>query len=171
LFPLYLSADEQHANFAPDFIDQFATETRLTWQPLGSGDLVATFGPEDLLAYIYALFHSPSYRDKYAGELRGAFPKVLMPKSACEFVRLSKFGSELIQLHLLRSTNSVLSTQYSVLGARREDVESFRAGGYIALKKWLQPKHRSTSDADYSRIVAAITRTVEIMSQIDGIAT
>lgn len=166
LFPLYLSADSQQANFVPGFVEQFATVTRLNWQPLGSGDLVAAFGPEDLLAYIYALFHSPSYREKYAGELRGAFPKVLAPKSADEFARLSKFGIELIQLHLLRSTNSVSNT-HSVPDTLREDLESFRAGGYLALKKWLQPQHRSTSNADYTRIVAAIARTMEIMSQID----
>ena len=51
-------------------------------RPLGRGDLVATFGPEDLLAYIYALFHSPGYREKYADALRSDFPHILTPSSS-----------------------------------------------------------------------------------------
>jgi hypothetical protein len=56
------------------------------------------------------------------------------------------------------------------LAAHREvdsAVHAFRAGGYVVLKKWLQPSFRSTGDAEYARIVAAIVRTMEIMQSID----
>ena len=43
----------------------------------------------------------------------------------------------------------------------------FRVGGYEVLRKWLQPKHRSTSDPQYSQIVAAIAQTQRLMAQID----
>ena len=42
----------------------------------GKGDLRQTFGPEDVLHYIYAVFHSPTYRERYAQFLRYDFPRV-----------------------------------------------------------------------------------------------
>jgi predicted helicase len=166
LFPLYV---DQQANFAPAFVEQLAAAANLSWQPRGRGDLINTFGPEDLLAYIYALFHSSSYREKHADELRRHFPRILPPTAAEQFAQMTRLGHELIDLHLLRVPNSVLSTQYSVPSTGKE--ASFRAGGYIALKKWLQPKRRSTNDPDYQRITAAIARTIEIMGQIDAAVT
>jgi len=164
LFPLYLTADEHRANFAPAFVEQFAAATQLAWQPLGRGDFHTTFGPEDLLAYIYALFHSPNYRDKYAAELRGGFPRVLVARSVDQFGRMSRFGHELMDLHRLRTaTSSHVDT-----ADWEAAVHNFHAGGYLALKKWLQPKHRSTHDPEYSCIVAAIARTIEIMTQLDA---
>ncbi len=162
LFPLYLIGTECQANFAPAFIRQFATATNLAWLPLGCGDLTRTFGPEDLLAYIYALFHSPTYRERYADALRTNFPRVLSPKGTRQFIQLAHLGQELIHLHLLNTPLSAIRTSQL-----HPDVSSFRAGGYVALRKWLQPKHRSASDAEYSHIAAAIARTLEIMPAID----
>jgi predicted helicase len=162
LFPLFF---DRRANFALPFIEQFATVVKLTWSPLGRGDLSNTFGPEDLLAYIYALFHSPSYREKHADELRRDFPRILMPSTTIQFAQMARFGYELIDLHVLRNPipHSELHAPHSA--------SSFRAGGYLALKKWLQPKHRSEGDLDYQRITAAIARTIEIIDQIDAAAT
>jgi predicted helicase len=174
LFPLYVAGE---ANFAQGFIEQFVGATNLGWKMIGKSDLVTTFGPEDLLAYIYALFHSLRYRERYAAELRGDFPRVLMPNSTEQFRRLSHFGSELIRLHLLQASEPVPSTEYSVLSTssersivddQKKASQSFRAGGYSALRKWLQPKHRSMNDAEYARIVSVIERTMEIMKQIDA---
>jgi predicted helicase len=163
LFPLYVDGQ---ANFAPTFVDQFAAATQLTWHPLGRGDLTTTFGPEDLLAYIYALFHLPTYREKHVEALRTAFPRVLPPENAPQFATLARCGCQLIDLHLLRIPTSIPEYRPP---SPRPLVSSFRAGGYIALKKWLQPKHRSADDAVYARIVAAIARTLEIMHEIDAI--
>ncbi|PSQ51708.1 MAG: hypothetical protein BRD28_05290 [Bacteroidetes bacterium QH_10_64_37] len=41
----------------------------------GTGDLETTFGPEDVLHYAYALFHSPTYRRRYEELLRIDFPR------------------------------------------------------------------------------------------------
>ena len=40
----------------------------------GTGDLETTFGPEDVLHYAYALFHSPTYRRRYEELLCRASP-------------------------------------------------------------------------------------------------
>ncbi len=165
LFPLYLAGttDVPSPNFAPAFVNQFVTATQLTWLFLGRGNLDTTFGPEDLLAYIYALFHSPNYREKYAATLRSDFPRIVIPKSPRHFVCLALFGRQLIDLHLLRIPHSAFRIPHLP-----DSVANFRAGGYVAIKKWLQPKHRSPENGDYPRIVAAIARTVEIAGEIDA---
>jgi hypothetical protein len=183
LFPLCLLGTERQANFASAFIEQFAGATKLTWLPHGRGDLTNAFGPEDLLAYIYALFHSQTYRERYADSLRTAFPRVLMPKECGQFVELSRLGRELMDLHMLSQPSRVLSTEYSVPSTSPPSfsatphsalrtphlpaLSSFRAGGYPALRKWLQPRHRSATDTQYAHIAAAIARTLEIMPAID----
>jgi predicted helicase len=163
LFPLYVhEGGEWHANFTPGFIDQFASATGSNWLPHGSGDGVESFGSEDLLAYIYALFHSPNYREKYAEALRTDFPRIVVPSTSHSFGAMIRLGRELINLHLLRS----LPAPSPALPVS-PSLASFRAGGYFALRKWLQPKHRSAADLEYAQIAAAISRTIEIMAEID----
>ena len=169
LFPLYL-VDEteqgqpsQRANLQTTIVGQFADALGLAWLPLGCGDLATTFGPEDLLGYIYALFHSPRYRERYADALRSNFPHVLPPADQQHFCRWSMLGRELIDLHLLRAP---IAARH---GGLQDDVASFRAGGHTALKKWLHPPHRSAADPQYGQIAAAIARTIEIMQQIDAV--
>ncbi|BCD61627.1 adenine specific DNA methyltransferase [Nitratiruptor sp. YY08-26] len=62
-----------------------------------------TFAPIDLLDYIYAVLHSPSYRQKYAEFLKSDFPRVPYPDNKKLFWRLVELGSRLRQIHLLES--------------------------------------------------------------------
>jgi predicted helicase len=59
------------------------------------------FAPIDLLDYIYAVLHSPSYRDKYKEFLKIDFPRVPYPSDAETFWQLVALGGELRQIHLL----------------------------------------------------------------------
>lgn len=59
--------------------------------------------PEDILDYIYAVLHSPSYREKYKEFLKIDFPRVPYPKDKESFKKLIKLGTELRSLHLLES--------------------------------------------------------------------
>src|SRR5581483_6275147 len=56
--------------------------------------------PEEILGYIYAVLHAPTYRSRYAEFLRIDFPRIPFPKSADDFEALSKLGWALIQAHL-----------------------------------------------------------------------
>jgi len=77
-----------------------------------------TFAPIDILDYIYAVLHSPTYRDKYKEFLKIDFPRVPYPKDAATFWQLVALGSELRQIHLLESpVVSKLITQYPVGGS------------------------------------------------------
>jgi predicted helicase len=62
-----------------------------------------SFAPIDLLDYIYAVLHSPSYREKYKEFLKIDFPRVPAPPEKDTFWKLVKLGSELRQIHLLES--------------------------------------------------------------------
>ena len=62
-----------------------------------------TFAPIDLLDYIYAVLHSPTYREKYKEFLKIDFPRVPYPASTGTFWQLVALGGELRQLHLLES--------------------------------------------------------------------
>ncbi len=62
----------------------------------------ASFAPIDLLDYIYAVLHSPNYRETYKEFLKTDFPRVPYPEPQTCW-NLVKLGGELRQLHLLES--------------------------------------------------------------------
>ena len=57
-----------------------------------------TFAPIDLLDYIYAVLHSPSYREKYKEFLKIDFLRVPYPQDAVKFWQLVKLGSQLREI-------------------------------------------------------------------------
>lgn len=60
-----------------------------------------TFAPIDLLDYIYAVLHSPTYREKYKEFLKIDFPRVPYPTDPDTFRQLVALGGELRHIHLL----------------------------------------------------------------------
>jgi predicted helicase len=90
-------------NLSPEFVDEFAAKLGLEFVADGRGDLKRTFGPEDVLHYIYAVFHSPTYRLRYAEFLRIDFPRVPLTSDVKLFGKLCDLGAELTALHLLES--------------------------------------------------------------------
>ena len=73
--------------------------------PVGArrAPLPNTFGPEDVFHYIYAIFHSPTYRSRYAEFLTSDFPRVPLTSDVNLFRALCEKGAELVALHLLES--------------------------------------------------------------------
>jgi predicted helicase len=61
------------------------------------------FYPIDILDYIYAVLHSPTYREKYKEFLKIDFPRVPYPKDKETFWNLVKLGGEIRLIHLLES--------------------------------------------------------------------
>ena len=75
-----------------------------------------TFAPIDLLDYIYAVLHSPTYRETYKEFLKIDFPRVPYPELE-NFWQLVELGCELRQLHLLESLKlDPLITHYPMDG-------------------------------------------------------
>ena len=95
--------DGRTPNLDSGFVEQIAAATELRFVSDGRGDLRKAFGPEDVLAWIYAVFHSPRYRERYEAQLKLDFPRVPLPRSAELFRRLAEVGHDLLALQLLES--------------------------------------------------------------------
>ena len=171
LFPLYVYGQDAigetvcRPNLSAEFIGQLKKQLGWHWLDHGRGDLQQTFGPEDVLDYIYGLFHSPTYRQRYASELRRNFPRVLLPRTTEVFAALARIGARLIDLHLLRGAPPIALKSDEIRAA----VECFRVGGHEVCRKWLQPPVRSAGSAKFERIQAALGETLRRMSQVDAV--
>ena len=110
LFPLYLYPAEgeegfgkaRAANLAPGFVEAAGAVLGLAFVPDGAGDLEATFGPEDVFHFIYAVLHSPEYRRRYAPFLKSDFPRVPLTGRA-PFAALARLGRRLVALHTMEA--------------------------------------------------------------------
>jgi predicted helicase len=57
--------------------------------------------PEEIFYYAYAIFHSPTYRSRYAEQLKIDFPHLPLTGDKKLFAQLVALGKELVNLHLL----------------------------------------------------------------------
>lgn len=125
LFPLYLyptgeglfedrpwpaGRDGRRPNLDPVFVEEFAGRLGLEFVSDGTGDLESTFGPEDIFHYAYAVFHCPTYRERYAEFLKIDFPRLPLTGDRDLFVRLCGLGGELVGLHLLEAVPEPTAT-------------------------------------------------------------
>ena len=112
VFPLYLypentgqkdAEDTSHRqpNLNPKIVKRIAEILGLNFTP-EKEVTEKTFAPIDLLDYIYAVLHSPSYRETYKEFLKIDFPRVPYPEPE-SFWPLVELGGELRQIHLLES--------------------------------------------------------------------
>ncbi len=126
-FPLYIypetigqqtieQSNERKPNLKAEIVNHIAEKLGLTFtnEKETSKD---TFAPIDILDYIYAVLHSPTYRAKYKEFLKIDFPRVPFPKDQLTFWHLVKLGREIRQIHLLESaTVEQYITQYPIDG-------------------------------------------------------
>ena len=207
VFPLYLypetnkqqtigQSDERTPNLNPEIVKQIAEQLGFTFTN-EKETTEDTFAPIDILDYIYAILHSPAYREKYKEFLKIDFPRVPYPQDAAAFWQLVALGGELRQIHLLESqvVNKYI-TQYTIGGSNMvEKVRyengnvyingtqyfanvpqvawEFYIGGYQPAQKWLKDRKDRELQFDdiqhYQKIIVALTETGRIMSAIDKI--
>ena len=130
VFPLYLYPETEQQNLdgqqirkpnlAPNIVKTIAASLGLTFTPekqTAEKTSDKTFAPIDLLDYIYAVLHSPTYREKYKAFLKIDFPRVPYPTDKKQFRQLIKLGGQLRTLHLLENpTLDTLITGYPETG-------------------------------------------------------
>ena len=63
------------------------------------GDLDTCISPSDILSYIYSIFHSKTYRNRYSEFLRIDFPRVPLTHKKDLFIKLCNLGTKLVLLH------------------------------------------------------------------------
>jgi predicted helicase len=193
-FPLYRyegllgSKPDQRYNLTEEFVDDWARITRTRFVSIGRGDLESTSGPEDVLFWLYGLFHSPEYRRRYRATLAQGFPIVLLSSKKLLLEGLTRLGCELVALHLLESPRlerpassfigpadhpGVEKLSYARVwldkaqtrGFRgvNESVWNFHIGGYPVCEKWLKDRKGRTLSKDeiahYQKIVMALSET------------
>jgi predicted helicase len=184
LFPLYLYPTEgemqfeegRRPNLKPEFIEAVSDKLGLKFVSDGKGDLKETFGPEDIFNYAYAVFHSPTYRSRYAEFLRIDFPHLPLTSDTELFQALAQKGAELVSLHLMEApvleqertqikfdvtgSNVVEKVTYDETAKRvyinktqyfeavPSEVWSFHFGGYQVAQKWLKDRKGRTLTYD-----------------------
>ncbi len=205
VFPLYLYPEqkaqlnfgentERKPNLNPEIIKQIADGLGLKFTN-EKEKTKGSFAPIDVLDYIYAVLHSPTYREKYKEFLKIDFPRVPYPKDVSTFWQLVKLGGKIRQIHLLESeVVEEYITQYPesgndvVVKIKYEDERvyinetqyfdnvpetawNFYIGGYQPAQKWLKDrKERELSYEDimhYQKIIVALTETARLMKEID----
>jgi predicted helicase len=177
VFPLYLYPDTQNeqgnlfAEKKPNFSESFLKNIR---QKLGY-----TPTPEAIFYYIYAIFHSPTYRQRYAEFLKIDFPRVPLTANKKLFKALGTKGEELVELHLMKSKklnklitkmggegdNAVTKISYNPKERRvyinknryfegiDPEIWKFQIGGYQVLDKWLKDRKKAKRTLSFNEVL------------------
>ena len=107
-FPLYaMEANDHEANegdapglFAGGKVTVLDTITDAGARHFTSAYVGENIGKEDVFYYIYGLFHSQDYRERYADNLSKELPRIPRVRTAKDFWHFSKAGRTLADLHL-----------------------------------------------------------------------
>lgn len=155
------------------------------------------YSPEEILGYIYAVLHAPTYRMKYAEFLRIGFPRIPFPESAEHFDALSALGWALVQAHLLKKLPHLSLADFKGKGDRTvekpryseveaavfinadqcfkpvpKEVWEFHIGGYQVIDKYLKSRKGRTLTLDEINHVGAVAGslafTIDQMGKIDA---
>lgn len=175
--------NERRENFAP----QFRAYIDLKYSH--------HYEPEEILGYIYAVLHSPTYRRKYAGFLKIDFPRIPFVGDRKTFEALAALGWVLVQAHLLkdipaqpqvditRGRDLVEKPTYNAPEQRLyinpqqyfapvpADVWNFHIGGYQVLDKYLKSRKGRELSLDEKENIINVVRvlrfTIDQMQRID----
>ena len=155
------------------------------------------YTPEEILGYMYAVLHAPTYRTRYAEFLRIDFPRVPFPEKAEDFEALSVLGWALVEAHLLREYPRRKLAAYHGKGDHRvekpryspaeqaiwinetqcfkpvpPEVWEFHIGGYQVLDKYLKSRKGRALSLDETNHIGAVADslafTIEQMATIDA---
>jgi len=183
VFPLYLYENgEKIANLDPAIVAQIEA-------------VVGATTPEDILDYVYAYLHAPSYRAQFGEFLKTDFPRVPLPASKELFSNLVGHGRHLRGLHLLTdpavrqpitafpNTGSDVVEKLSYKNGRvyindeqywdgvPEAVWKFYIGGYQPAQKYLKDrKGQKLSNSEmenYEQMIVSLHETFKVMASID----
>ena len=159
----------RHPNLSMTFITDISNKLNMQFTLDGKGDLVNSLGPEDIFNYMYAVFHSPTYRTRYSEFLKMDFPRLPLTSNPDLFRELCAIGNRLVELHLMEQygehrsnypepgNNMVEKVEYTQPTDKPDqgcvwinktqyfdgvppDVWKFHVGGYQVCHKWLKDR-------------------------------
>jgi hypothetical protein len=188
--------DSRAPGLSPMFTKALALRLQLR---CGDHGLPNGITAEDVFNYVYAVFHSPEYRARYAEFLKSDYPRVPLPGSLKLFRALARLGCDLVSLHVMDSPKlevplstytgprkpavEKISFVHNVVWLDRgmtrgfkgvpEAVWNFHIGGYQVCDKWLKDRRDRTLSEDeiahYQKIVVGLRETIKAMSDIDHV--
>ena len=203
VYPLYIVKEEERiVNFNKGLYDKIAQglnylpcyDDNILVDP--TSDYNGVLYPQDLFDYIYAVLHSPSYRERYKEFLKIDFPRIPYPTDWEKFRDLVEKGEELRLLHLMEDIPSKTGVTIPVQGSLQidcyrwqdnrvyinaeqyfdsvpESAWQFFIGGYQPAQKWLKDRKGMTLSFEdvihYGRIIYVLQQTERIMQEIDNI--
>ena len=207
VFPLYvykenMGKEERIVNFNEELYEKIAKG--LNYLPCYDDNILVdptseyngVLYPQDLFDYIYAVLHSPSYRERYKEFLKIDFPRIPYPTDWEKFRDLVEKGAELRQLHLMEDIPTKTGVSFPVGGSLQvdcyrwennrvyinaeqyfegvpENAWNFYIGGYQPAQKWLKDRKNLTLNFEdvkhYCRIIYVLLQTERIMQEIDNI--
>ncbi len=209
VFPLYvykenMGKEECIVNFNTEMYEKIAkglnyyacAESNVLIDPIS--DYNGVLYPQDLFDYIYAVLHSPSYRERYKEFLKIDFPRIPCPTDWEKFRDLVELGEELRQLHLMEDMPSKTGITFPVAGSLQvncyrwqenrvyinaeqyfdgvpESAWQFFIGGYQPAQKWLKDRKGMTLSFEdvkhYGSIIYVLQQTERLMGDIDNLMT
>ena len=158
---------EKTPNLSPKFLESIK-------EKLGK-----TPTPEQIFYYAYAIFHSPTYRTRYAEFLKIDFPRLPLTSNENLFNELAIKGEELVNLHLMKSDilNNLITTYQSIGDNQVSEatynselqrvyinkqnyftdipphIWEFKIGGYQVLDKWLKDRKNAKRELSAEEII------------------
>ena len=209
VFPLYIykenmGKEERIVNFNKKLYDKIAEG--LNYLPCYDDNILVdptseyngVLYPQDLFDYIYAVLHSPSYRERYKEFLKIDFPRIPYPTDWEKFRDLAEKGEKLRQLHLMEDLPTKTGVTFPVAGSLQvdcyrwqdnrvyinaeqyfdgvpESAWNFFIGGYQPAQKWLKDRKGMTLSFEdvkhYGNIIYVLQQTEQLMKEIDLIDT
>lgn len=166
---LFAHDNGRRPNLSAEFIKDFCAKLQVKFVPDGLGRPgKREIGPEFIFHYAYAVFHSPTYRERYAEFLRADFPRLPLTSDFELFRILGGFGGDLVDLHArgkgeprglsfpVKGDNKIEEVRYQppqdkepgrVWINDKQYVEgvpeaawTFPIGGYLPAQRWLKDR-------------------------------
>jgi hypothetical protein len=166
---LFAHDNGRRPNLSAEFIKDFCATLRVKFVPDGLGRPARReIGPELIFQYAYAVFHSPTYRERYAEFLRADFPRLPLTSDFDLFRTLAGFGGELVDLHArgkgaprglsfpVKGDNGIQEARYQPPQGKEpgrvwinpwqyfegvpEPAWMFPIGGYLPAQRWLKDR-------------------------------
>jgi Type ISP C-terminal specificity domain/N-6 DNA Methylase len=174
VFPLRLSNGAE--NLSPEF------------RAFVDGHYHYHYTAEEILGYVYAVLHAPTYRRHFAEFLRIDFPRIPLPGARTGFDALSRLGWQLVEAHLLkrvpvpaggrlgeyrgRGDHVIEQVRYSPeeqavwvnktqnFAPVPQAVWDFHIGGYQALEKYLKSRKGRALSLDEQTHIREVAEVV-----------
>jgi len=146
IFPLFRGSD---LNIKDDFRQHYS---------LRFEELTNTAAGLRFFAVIYAILHSPGYRQRYEAMLCEGFPRLPWPRAKLLWQQLQELGEQLLQAH---------TGQYEPQKPEQDlEYQNIEIGGTRALSRWLKDRG-SAQSRELTRLHWALSETRRLSLAID----